>query len=449
MRNKKLMKASLGLAALCLLMINSTEVKAEEIAKEETAVAGMSKLLEDYYSERLSETGISISNVTTPFYVNGERLEPVNTGISPLEGYAFSNTQDYVNIRRKASTKSKIIGKLYRGSAAEVIKVGKVWTLVKSGSVEGYIKSEYLLYGADAETLAKENSIIYAKATCVTLNVRMGQGTDYKILTQIPQGERFEVKNTYDDWFEIILDIDDNTGEEVTGFISKDYADLEYEFNEAVSIEEEQAAIEEARREEEERLALLAQQQAANRPSSNSSSSSSSSNSGSSGSSSSSSSSNSSSSGTSSNSSSSNNSSSGSSNSNGNSSSSSSTTSTKGSEIANYALKFVGNPYKWGGTSLTNGADCSGFVYAVYKNFGYTLPRVSRDQARYGTSVNLSTSSLQPGDLIFYGTSSGYVNHVAMYVGNGKVVHASNYREGIKISTWNYRTPLGARRILN
>lgn len=438
MRNKKLMKASLILAAICLLTINSTEVKAEGIAKEETAVAGMAKLLEDYYSERLSETGISISNITTPFYVDGKRLEPVNTGILPFEGYAFSNTQEYVNIRSKASTNAEIIGKLHRGSMATVIKKGKVWTLVQSGNVKGFIKNEYLLYGDEADQLIDEYGVAYAKATCVTLNVRMGQGTDHKILTQIPQGERFEVKNTYDDWFEIILDVDDTTGEEVTGFISKDYADLEYEFKKAVSIEEEQAAIEEAKRKEEERQALLAQQQAANRPSSGSSSSSSSSSSNS---------------GSSSNSSSgsSNNSSSGSSsNSNSNNSSSgSSTNSAKGTEIANFALKFVGNPYQWGGTSLTNGADCSGFVYAVYKNFGYTIPRVSRDQARYGTKVSLSTSSLQPGDLIFYGTSSGYVNHVAMYTGNGKVVHASNYREGIKISTWNYRTPLGARRILN
>lgn len=446
MRNKKLMKATIGLAAICLLMINSYEAKAEGIvnadgiAQEETAVAGMAKLLEDYYSERLSENGISISNVTTPFYVNGERLEPVNTGESPFEGYAFSNTQEFVNIRSKASAKSELVGKLYRGSVATVIKKGKVWALVKSGNVEGYIKSEYLLFGDKAAQLAKEASVVYAKATCVTLNVRMGQGTDYKILTQIPQGERFEVKNTYDDWFEIILDIDDSTGEEVTGFISKDYADLEYEFDEAVSIEEEQAVIQA----EEERLALLAQQQEANRPSSGSSS-----NSGSSSSSNSSSSSSSNSGSSSSSNTGSGNTSAGSSNSNNNSSNGSSTSSSKGNEIANFAAKFVGNPYQWGGTSLTNGADCSGFVYAVYKNFGYTLPRVSRDQARYGTKVSLSTSSLQAGDLLFYGTSSGYVNHVAMYIGNGRVVHASNYREGIKISTWNYRTPLGARRILN
>ena len=112
-------------------------------------------------------------------------------------------------------------------------------------------------------------------------------------------------------------------------------------------------------------------------------------------------------------------------------------------------MQFIGNPYRWGGTSLTNGADCSGFVYAVYKNFGYTLPRTSREQARgAGIAITPSYNYLRAGDLIFYGTSGGTVNHVALYAGNGTVVHASNYKDGIKTNKWNYRTPLYARRII-
>ncbi len=116
-------------------------------------------------------------------------------------------------------------------------------------------------------------------------------------------------------------------------------------------------------------------------------------------------------------------------------------------KIVNYALQFVGNPYVWGGTSLTRGADCSGFVQSVLKNFGISVPRVSRDQARAGKAV--TSSEMRPGDLVFYTNSSGTVNHVAMYIGNGQVVHASSARTGIKISTWNYRTPYRIRNVID
>lgn len=108
-----------------------------------------------------------------------------------------------------------------------------------------------------------------------------------------------------------------------------------------------------------------------------------------------------------------------------------------GEEIAGYALQFVGNPYVWGGTSLTNGADCSGFVQTVFGHFGYGLPRTSREQAAGGT--NTPQNEIQPGDLVFY-ARGGTVNHVAIYIGNGQVVHASNEQNGIKVSDVNYRT---------
>ncbi|MDO4555866.1 MAG: SH3 domain-containing protein [Lachnospiraceae bacterium] len=117
-----------------------------------------------------------------------------------------------------------------------------------------------------------------------------------------------------------------------------------------------------------------------------------------------------------------------------------------GSNIVNYALQFKGNPYVYGGTSLTNGCDCSGFTQAIYSHFGYTISRVSRDQANNGTSVSLS--SLQKGDLIFYANTSGTINHVAIYIGNSQVIHASNEKVGIIVSTYTYRTPVKAVRII-
>ena len=115
-------------------------------------------------------------------------------------------------------------------------------------------------------------------------------------------------------------------------------------------------------------------------------------------------------------------------------------------QVVNYALQFVGNPYVWGGTSLTNGVDCSGFTMQVMKHFGVSLPHYSGSQAKMGKSV--SSSEMRPGDLVFYANSGGTVNHVAMYIGNGQVVHAASSRSGIKISSWNYRTPKTIRNVL-
>ena len=120
---------------------------------------------------------------------------------------------------------------------------------------------------------------------------------------------------------------------------------------------------------------------------------------------------------------------------------SSSNGSATGSEIANYACQFVGNPYVPGGTSLTNGADCSGFTQSVYKAFGYSIPRTSSQQRSAGREV--SYSEAQPGDLICY------AGHVAIYLGNGRIVHASSVKTGIKYGTATYKTILSVRRIVN
>lgn len=117
----------------------------------------------------------------------------------------------------------------------------------------------------------------------------------------------------------------------------------------------------------------------------------------------------------------------------------------KGQEIADFALQFVGNPYVWGGTSLTSGADCSGFVQSVYRNFGISLPRVAADQAQAGTRVSLE--QLQTGDLIFY-ADGGAIYHVVLYLGNGQVVHASSAATGIKISPVNWQNAVWGVRLI-
>lgn len=128
---------------------------------------------------------------------------------------------------------------------------------------------------------------------------------------------------------------------------------------------------------------------------------------------------------------------------------SSSGSSATGSRIASYAQQFVGNPYRYGGNSLTSGIDCSGFTQQIMAKFGYSISRTSSSQSGDGRAV--STSNLRAGDLVFYG-DGGSIDHVALYIGGGQVVHASNSapypRGGIKISNVNYRTPICARRII-
>jgi peptidoglycan DL-endopeptidase CwlO len=328
---------------------------------------------------------------------------------SEYENLAFAQVTNYVNIRSKASENSEILGKLYNNSAATIIEDKGEWYKIKSGSVNGYIKSEFLVTGEKAAEVAKSTGNRIATVTTTTLKVREKASLDSQVLTLIPMGDEYRILKENKEWIKIA--VDQNT----SGYVSSDYVDIHTVFEEAVSIEEEQERLEE--------------EAAANNQSSNNSSSGSSSSSNSS----------SGSSNHTSKPSSNNNSSSGSSGSG--SSGSSSSSSSLGGQIASYALKFEGNPYVWGGTSLTNGADCSGFTQSVFAHFGVYIPRTSRTQATGGRRVSLD--SLQAGDLIFY-SRNGTINHVALYIGNGKVISASSPSTGIRITSYNYRTPVRA-----
>lgn len=295
------------------------------------------------------------------------------------ESKKFKNTgisiaKDYVNIRKAPNTNSKIKGKLYRGSAAKIIKTKGKWVKIKSGSVTGYIRKDYLAIGTKAAKVADKYGKTYAvvKKGTDTLNVREKKSTEAGILKQIGDGDSYVVKSEGSEWVKIKL-----SGSE-TGYVSKDYVSTKFRFNKAVSIEEEQAA---------------------QRTGSTS----------------------------------------------GSTTASGSSYSTRGASVASYALQFIGNPYVWGGSSLTNGADCSGFTMSVYAHFGYGLPHSSASQSGCGRAVSLS--ALQPGDLVFY-RHGGSIGHVAMYIGGGRVVHAQCKRTGITTSSVNYRTPACARRII-
>lgn len=365
---------------------------------------------------------------------------------SEYDNVGISVAADYVNVRKKPNTDSKVLGKLYRGSAATIKEKTGDWVKIRSGQVEGYIKSDYLAIGFSAEKLVDKFGTKIATVNTETLKVREAKNTECAVLTLVSGEESFEVLREDKEWVKIMVDGD------TKGFVSKEYVDLSVKFKKAVSIEEER---EEARKKAAAAAAAaredMAQQQSS-QPSSNSSSSGNSSNSNSSkGNSGGGSSSNKSSGGGAStkgsagksNQSDSSDKSSGGSSSN---NSSGALGSGDGSAIASYALQFVGNPYVYGGSSLTHGTDCSGFSQAVFRKFGINLPRTSSAQS--GVGKKISVSSARAGDLIFY-ARNGHVNHVAICIGGGKVVHASNPTTGITTSNIGYRTPYCARRVIS
>lgn len=257
-----------------------------------------------------------------------------------------------LNVRETPSTSGKLVGKMPKDSACEVLETADGWAHIKSGEVEGYVSLDYLLTGPDAKLRAME---LVRKVVVVNvdgLNVRDQPGTDSAVLTQVPQGEELEYVETLDGWIMVSID-----GE--NAYVSADYVTVEEKLDTAITMTELLYGV---------------------------------------------------------------------------------GVSDVRVELVEYAKQFLGNPYVWGGTSLTKGADCSGFVLSVFKKYGVTLSHSSRAQANEGKKI--SASELQPGDLVFYANSSGTINHVALYIGGGQVIHASSPKTGIKISKYNYRTPV-------
>ena len=308
-----------------------------------------------------------------------------------FKNLVIAQVNDYVNIRSIPSEEGEILGKLYDDSVGTFISEENGWYQITSGTVTGYVKAEYCVTGEEAVELAKEVGTRMATVNTTTLFVRMEPTTEASILAMVPKGEDFLVIDETDGWVKINV-------EEGDGWVSKNYVDIITEFVEAESKEEEEARLareaEERRRAQEAARASQAAQQTTT-------------------------------------------------------TTTTTTTPTEytvgeGSElgvaVAEYALQFVGNPYVWGGTSLTNGADCSGFVMSVYANFGVSLPHSSKADRTQGYAVD-GLENAQPGDLICY---SG---HVALYIGNGQIVHASNSRDGIKVSNADYKKILAIRRI--
>lgn len=301
----------------------------------------------------------------------------------------YAKVTNYVNVREKATTSSEVLGKLYGDCVATVIEDAGDWVLVNSGNVTGYVVKEHLLLGDEAEEAIAKKYVPKIQVTANALNVRSGAGTGYSVLHTFSKGAEAELLEKGKEWMKILFSAE---GEKKTGYVFAKYVKVTGEpaVGETLAEEKERveaekkAAAEAAKKAEADRKAAIENSKRE-----------------------------------------------------------------KAKQVANYAKTAVGTAYVWGGTNMNTGVDCSGLCYAAYKKYGYTLPRVSRDMAASKSllSVTPNSSHLKAGDLVFY-ASGGRVDHVAMYIGDGKVVHASDYSTGVIISRYNYRTPHSAKRVI-
>nr|WP_243015912.1 MULTISPECIES: SH3 domain-containing protein [unclassified Clostridium] len=341
---------------------------------------------------QISDGYISADYVTVKYALDEAIKQDMRqTVLSLYDNLGVSNVSNYLNVRDNPDeTKGKIIAKLPSNAGCDILDTSTAgWLKIRSGNITGYVKSEYILTGQQAKDKALQVAKLMAISNTDGVNVRTEPNTNSSIYTQISNSERFLVADQQDGWVKIEIDDQD-------AYLSSDYVDVKYGLEEAIKYT---PVVE---------VADTSNSKSNTKNSTGKSSSSSksrgkksSANDGAAG-------------------------------------SKSGSVSSKRAQIANYAVQFVGNRYVYGGTSLTNGTDCSGFTMSVMAKFGVSLPHNSGSQAGSGKSI--TSSQMRPGDLVFY-SGSGGINHVALYIGNGQVCHASNAKSGIKISTWNYRTP--------
>lgn len=330
--------------AACLLLPMEAQAS-ENSAKDVLQQAGIASMMDVSLTE---EEYIAVAQEA-----QGASWGYTNIGIAEVES-------GNLNVRAEASTGGKLVGKMPKGSACEVLEVLPEigWAHIQSGEVNGYVSTEFLLMGPDAKLRANELVRTVVVVDTDGLRVRDEASTDGAVYTQVPEGEELDYVNTQEGWYEVDIDGDNL-------FVSAEFSHVEERLDTAITMSE-----------------LLYGQGVSD----------------------------------------------------------------VRVDLVEYAKQFLGNPYVWGGTSLTKGTDCSGFVMGVYKHFGITLSHSSRAQAGEGTKI--SYSEIQPGDLVFYANSSGTINHVAIYIGGGRVISASNPKSGIRINKYNYRTPVKYVRIL-
>lgn len=332
-------------------------LEAEAGVHNETLTAGVMSVMADTMDYEALVASVSETK-------NEVSASPMEQEHEIASVYGFNNlgvanvSSGNLNIRAAATTDSKMVGKLPKNAACDILSEEGDWYYVTSGEITGYVNAQYILTGDEAVEIAQ--GLVHTVAISLTdsLNVRTEPNTDASVITTVENGQELEFLEMLDGWVKIAIDSDE-------GYVSADYVEVKDVLPRALTMTEARYGV---------------------------------------------------------------------------------GVSDVRVDLVEYALEFVGNPYVWGGTSLTKGADCSGFVLSVFKKYGYDLPHHSGSQANCGTKI--SESELLPGDLIFYSNGSR-INHVAIYMGGGQVVHASSPKTGIRVSKYKYRKPVKYVRILN
>ena len=415
---------TVGCVCASVLIAGSASINAANKVEIDSAVAGLSVAMNNFYA------GSANPETELKDYLQGAAETPAAPAAEPEEVSPYANIavsqvgddEKYVNIRAAANVdEGEVVGKIYNNCAATIEETvtgeDGDWYKIKSGSVEGYIKADYFVTGDEAEQVAMEIGRSFAEVSEGGLRLREEPNTESSVIDTLWQGDTYTVVDQSEDFVKLSLGQDDD-GNDVTGYVSKEYVNTYVKFDEAISLEEEKemeeekARLEEEARKAEEELKKAETEAETERETSSSRGETT------------------------------------------NSSRHESTETERETEaprreteapteavadatrsaVVAYAKQFVGCPYVYGGNSLSGGTDCSGFTRGVYAHFGISIPRTSRSQAGAGRSI--SVSELQPGDLIFYANGSS-IYHVAMYIGGGQIIHAIDEAHGIGISGLN------------
>lgn len=393
--------------SLCMAFSFKTDACESAAITGETSLAGMTVYLDRFYSASVKKKTDDRKEQVKAKKNNRKKVKKksniydtlANAGFK-YENLGVANVSGALNVHKEASESSTIVGKMTKDNGCDIKGTKGKWSHIVSGKVNGYVLSKYLLTGGKARSRAKSVARLRAIVNTKTLNVRTLPSIDSKICDTLSQEEEYTVGNSdiKKEWLEkyIKKNLNKTFGKKQLKSVNRKamYQDLNNWI--MLSIDEQDVFINKDFLEFNYDLSKAVTY--------NSSDTSSGQNNGSSG---------------------------------------------KGSiysKLVAYAMKFLGNKYVWGGTSLTNGTDCSGFTMRIYEHFGYKIPRVSRSQAAFTKTVK--ASDVRVGDLFFYG-NNGYISHVAMYIGNGQIIHASNHRDGIKISNAYYRKPIKIGRVIN
>lgn len=400
-RNRKWL-AAMGIAGAAIIAAASIPSSASVLLSG-TEVAGITLNLSNYAQETavvgtkariVDQTELSDSAEDTAVEEEEQEEKKEDFKLNLVyDRLGVAKVDNWLNIRKGPGEDRKIIGKLPKNAGCHIYKINKDgWAKIVSGKVTGWVKAEYLVTDEAAEEYAKEVATRLATVTTTTLKLRTLPSTDSRVYDLVGIEEEMDVKKEQltEKYVQRFIDkLKEDDAEVLEGLdIDAMMADLDNWVcvtldSEKVFVSKEFVDISYKL----ERAVAVGEVKADE---------------------------------------------------------ANGISSTR-ADMVEFAKQYLGGKYVYGGTSLTNGTDCSGFTMRIYEHFGYSIPRTSSAQSSYFTGIN--SSEAKPGDLFFYG-SNGRVSHVAMYIGDGQVIHASNARTGIKISNAFYRTPIKVGRII-